>query len=255
MVDASAVESGKLYSLPYYHFYYRHVMDTFLGRPGVEYMSLYNYLFRHDRGVFWSVEMKFAAASKWWVRLFAGCFLDRRLRMCRRTRGIDEEAKSESRRVLQDAIVPLEHCLESMRLFDEIFGILPIWLCPMRIYHPETELASPPHLLNFVPQYKIYLDVGLYGKPTAPDYQAVPAHRKMEAFLRRVNGFVASYAVSYSTRREFWEMNNRGLYDRIRARTNAVGAFVDIYDKIGGGTKVLPFENDETPAAAATVRQ
>ncbi len=101
-----------------------------------------------------------------------------------------------------------------------------------------------------------YLDIGLYGVPHSAAYAKdhVYCQRAMEEIVRREGGFMFNYSVGYSTRDEFWRTFDRALYDAIRNRTGAVGSFVDIYTKLGGGDKIdrwLAARHKERAAAIA----
>ena len=89
------------------------------------------------------------------------------------------------------------------------------------------------------------LDIGIYGKPRPSGlvFDAVDAHRKMEGLMHALGGFLFSYAICFSTRREFWERwYDSVAYARFRKATGAEGAFPDLFDKIGGGKKVAHLE-------------
>ena len=54
----------------------------------------------------------------------------------------------------------------------------------------------------------------------------------MEKYTRDVKGYQLLYADTFMTREEFREMFDHTLYDRVRKKYNAEGAFPEIYDKI-----------------------
>ena len=88
-----------------------------------------------------------------------------------------------------------------------------------------------------------FLDIGLYGVPTAKGFDTFVAHRGMEDLMHRYGGFIFSYGISFTTRSEFWERwYDPAAYRRFRARTQSEGSFPDIFDKIGGGKKVNHLE-------------
>ncbi len=205
-------------------------------------MKIGEYLFRHDRGTFWTVERKFPLVQSAWFRWLFGWALDSRLRRLSilSNRGSAKEEERERKRVVQDPIVPMQFAVEALYLMDELFGIEPIWLCPFKV----LPLPSST-LLVFPPQHLFYLDIGLYAAPTTANYDAVTSHRRMEKFLRDFDGFLAPYAVNYSTVTEFWSVYHKELYDSQRLATKADGSWVDLFKKIGGGEKIQHLNTEE----------
>ena len=169
-------------------------------------------------------------------RVLFGWILDRRFRLLFPDRKPGAELDKERKRTVQDAVVPASEALRVLKEFNkgDMFQVFPVWLCPLKIMHQnnhkkkDTE-RSDLSLLHFPPQHDLYIDIGVYGQPKAPDYCPIATHRKMEELLRQVQGFVGHYAVSYTTEAEFWQIYNKEMYHRIRQRTKAHGAFPDIY--------------------------
>lgn len=214
---------------------------------GVEYMELEDYLHRHDRGVFWTVPLKFPFTKYFLVRAVFGWLFDRKFRQIFPDRAPEEELRKESRRVVQDAVVPSQVAAACLREFREkIFGeVWPIWLCPLRSIHrnhPWRGSGLQP-LLFFPPDVDYYIDIGVYGRPAHPEYTPITAHRKMEDLLRRRRGFVGAYAVSYTTPEEFWFSHETRRYHHLRTKFRAWHTFLDLYSKIGGGGKVARFRH------------
>ncbi|MDX2429963.1 MAG: hypothetical protein QNK35_03455, partial [Bacteroides sp.] len=56
--------------------------------------------------------------------------------------------------------------------------------------------------------------------------------RKMEKYTRDVKGYQLLYADTFMTREEFREMFDHTLYDKVRRKYKAEGAFPEVYDKI-----------------------
>jgi delta24-sterol reductase len=79
---------------------------------------------------------------------------------------------------------------------------------------------------------RMFVDVGAYGVPMVPSFEASSTVRRLESFVRKVKGYQALYADCFMTREEFREMFDHSAYDSLRARYGAVDAFPEIYDKI-----------------------
>lgn len=63
-------------------------------------------------------------------------------------------------------------------------------------------------------------------------YDPVEAMRAMEKFTRDVNGFSFLYADIFMTRDEFEAMFDLALYEEVRAKYGAAGAFPHLFDKV-----------------------
>ena len=63
-------------------------------------------------------------------------------------------------------------------------------------------------------------------------FDAVKTTRKVEEFVRSVNGFQMMYADSYMTREEFRSMFDHTLYDEMRLKLKCDGSFPEVYDKV-----------------------
>ncbi len=83
----------------------------------------------------------------------------------------------------------------------------------------------------------MFVNVGIYGEPGIENYQARITTRKLEKFIREVNGFQALYADTYQTREELRQMFDHTLLDKIRKENNAVKAFPEPYDKVSRETR------------------
>lgn len=78
----------------------------------------------------------------------------------------------------------------------------------------------------------MYVDIGVYGVPRAADYEAARTTRRIEEFVRQAKGYQMLYADTYTTRDEFREMFDHGLYDKVRKQLDCEKAFPEVYDKV-----------------------
>ncbi|KAG5885059.1 hypothetical protein JTB14_018289 [Gonioctena quinquepunctata] len=133
----------------------------------------------------------------------------------------------ENNHIIQDMLVPIETLQESVRIFQKSIDVYPIWLCPFILpqnpgmVHPENTNSS-----------KLYVDIGLYGVPKVDNFDPREATRQIEKYVRDVKGFQMLYADTYMTRKEFREMFDHSLYDKLRRQMKCEEAFPEVYDKI-----------------------
>lgn len=116
----------------------------------------------------------------------------------------------------------------------------PLLVYPCRVYDhgPNSGQLKQPPKKYLVPgtDYAMYNDLGIYGVPgyvrDKKPYNPVKAMRELEKFTRDVSGFSFLYADIFMTREEFEEMFDLSLYEKVRKKYSADGAFPHLYDKV-----------------------
>merc|ERR1719510_195892 len=93
-------------------------------------------------------------------------------------------------------------------------------------------MLKPHTNKDYTPPEEMFVDVGVYGVPKNDRFDAEKTTRKVEEFVRNVNGFQMMYADSYMTRDEFRSMFDHTLYDKVRDKLGCRGNFPEIYDKV-----------------------
>jgi delta24-sterol reductase len=78
----------------------------------------------------------------------------------------------------------------------------------------------------------MFVDVGIYGEPGIENYQADVTMRRLENYIRAIDGYQALYADTYQTREEQREMFDHSLLDKLRQEKAAVNAIPEPYDKV-----------------------
>lgn len=76
----------------------------------------------------------------------------------------------------------LEGSIENL---ENDLKIYPIWLCAFILY-PNPGLVHPKNMNSS----EMYVDIGLYGTPHVNNYEPRETTRKIEKFVRDVNGLV-----------------------------------------------------------------
>ena len=211
--------------------FYLHVRDVVSHKkdPTTELIPLANYLFRYDRGGFWVgamafdyFKMPFNKFTRWWLddflhtrMMYAGLHASGQAKKC----------------IVQDLALPYSATEQFVEYTDRVFGIWPLWLCPLRqsprpTIHPhlkETESnsgASEP-----------MLNIGLYGwGPSRPD-EFVKANRDLERKVQELGAMKWLYAHTYYSEGEFWSIYDRKWYDALREKYHAT-SLPSVYDKV-----------------------
>ncbi|XP_049817461.1 delta(24)-sterol reductase-like [Aethina tumida] len=224
----------------YKPWFYKYV-ETFIKRgKHTELIPLREYLLRHNRAIFWVVESMIPFGNNPLFRLFFGWLLPPKPAFLKFTTTPGIRAYTFMRQVFQDIVLPLRKLEDQISTSDKLFDAYPLLVYPCRVYDHGKHAGQirPPRKEYLVEgtNYAMYNDLGVYGVPgyvkRKEKYNAVQAMRDMEKFTRDVGGFSFLYADIFMTREEFEEMFDLTLYEKVREKYHANGAFPHLYDKI-----------------------
>ena len=211
--------------------FYLHVKDVIAKRAGPtkEAIPLAEYLFRYDRGGFWVgasafeyFNVPFNNFTRWWL----DDFLHTRMMYTAL------HASGQSKKyVVQDLALPYSTADQFVDYTDKVFGIYPLWLCPLRQSQQPT---MHPHLKQTTgggEGQELMLNIGLWGYgPSRPD-DFLKANKDLERKLRELGGMKWLYAQTYYTEDAFWEMYDRKWYDSLRVKYDAT-SLPSVYEKV-----------------------
>ncbi len=180
------------------------------------------YLFRYDRGAFWTGEYAFKrlktpfnAFTRW---LLDPLLHTRRMYDALQASGVSQEF------VIQDLAIPAERTVQFLQYVDKTFGSYPLWLCPLA---PESK---SPLLSNNLKAKKI-INVGVWAFYNRSYDDVVSVNRDLEKKVRTLGGKKWLYAYAYYTKKEFWQLYDRTWYDALRAAYHAEN-LPTVYDKV-----------------------
>ena len=211
--------------------FYLHVKDVIAkgAGPTTEAIPLAEYLFRYDRGGFWVgasafeyFNVPFNNFTRWWL----DDFLHTRMMYTAL------HASGQSKKyVVQDLALPYSTAEQFVNYTDKVFGIYPLWLCPLRQSQQPT---MHPHLKPTTAggeEQELMLNIGLWGYgPSRPD-DFLKANKDLERKLRELGGMKWLYAQTYYTEDAFWEMYDRKWYDSLRVKYDAI-SLPSVYEKV-----------------------
>ena len=212
--------------------FYLHAKDvvSLSTSPTVESVPMADYLFRYDRGAFWTGTYAFeyfVTPFNSFTRRILDYFMHTRVMY----RALHHSGHSE-KYLIQDVVVPYPHATQFIEYVDKSFGHYPLWLCPI---HQRGKSARSPHgplAERFNPKIpEMMLNFGIWG-PGPTDRRAfVEANRRFEHKVLELGGRQWLYAHTYHTKEEFWTMYNHEDYDALRAKCGAE-YLPNIYDKV-----------------------
>lgn len=215
--------------------FYLHVKDVISDNEGptTELIPLAEYLFRYDRGGFWVGALAFEYFKMPFNNFTRWClddFLHTRMMYTAL------HASGHSKKcMIQDLVLPYSTAEQFVEYADKVFGIWPLWLCPLR----QSPLPTMhPHLKETDSKGRALepmLNIGLYGwGPSQPD-EFVKANRDLERKVRELGGMKWLYAQTYYSEQEFWDIYDREWYDALREKYDAT-SLPSAYEKVRADT-------------------
>lgn len=218
--------------------YYLHV-ETALSKGGfAELIPIRHYQHRFTRSVFWELRDMIPFGNDVWYRYLLGWLGAPKVSLMKLTMTPQIRREVIYKHVVQDMIVPMDNMSEAIDKFHEWFNIYPLLFFPVAVFdHGKHEgfIRNPPKCLPGK-NYQMYFNLGAYGVPQLvrekQEWDAIRNLRAMEHYARDKGGYQLVYTDLFHTRDEFRSMFNHDLYDRMRAKYNALGAFPEVFDKV-----------------------
>ncbi|KAL1306951.1 hypothetical protein AAFC00_005589 [Neodothiora populina] len=199
-----------------------------------ETVSLMDYLFRYDRGAFWTGAYAFKYFLVPFNRITRWALDDF---MKTRVMYHALHASGHARQyMIQDLAIPAHNAEKFVEYVDETFGFYPLWLCPLRTSPTTTTRKVSMHPQSTSPSGDEddgwLVNVGVWG-PGPSDYKKfVQVNRDLEREVRELGGMKWLYAQAFYTEDEFWDIYGpRQEYDALRRRYHA-DHLPDVYEKV-----------------------
>lgn len=177
-----------------------------------------DYLFRYDRGAFWTAKyayqyfmVPFNRITRWALDYFM------------HTRVMYHALHASghaSRYIVQDLLLPRNGVEEFIQFVDSNFGFWPLWLCPLK---RGQEVSLHPDLAPELADDKSvsFVNVGVWGPGSTNYSQFIDQNRKLEHKLRQLGGIKWLYAQAFYTEDEFWSIYDKKWYDALREKYHA----------------------------------
>ena len=201
----------------------------------VEAIPITDYLFRYDRGTFWTGKYAFEYFVTPFNR-FTRWALDKFMHTRVMYHGLHQSGLAK-RYIIQDVSVPYDAADEFMSYLDESFGMYPIWFVPLcqkgrsekssrgfLVEKPESK--SPDKLINF----------GIWAPGSNDPTTFARQNRELENKVQALNGRKWLYAHTFYSEEQFWSMFDRESHDALRSKYKA-SHLPTIYDKVKAKTE------------------
>lgn len=253
-------EASKINGINYWFkpFYYKW-LETFLTKDGgEEYIPYKHYCHRFTRSIFWEIEDMIPFANHPIYRTLWGWMGAPEVSLLKLFQGPVIRKASVYAHVVQESIMPVRDLGECIENFDEWYGVYPLLVFPLRVYdrgehsgfltpHSRNCHGDPAKGKDGLP-WGIWCDLGAYGAPRdvkeGKVWDAKGSVRAMEHWTRDKGGWQACYTDMFCTHREFRQMFNHELMDKVRTRLGATDAFPVPFTKMKPEKGIVDLEDE-----------
>merc|ERR1740130_1866817 len=126
------------------------------GEITVEYVPTLEYIFRHNRGIFWTLrdQLPESVGNHVVFRFLLGWLCPPKLTFLKLPTTPALRKEMMTQRVYQDIVLPIRELEDSIEMADRLFGIWPILVYPSRIYdhgRAKQGLFRAPQAKDLVP--------------------------------------------------------------------------------------------------------
>jgi delta24-sterol reductase len=211
------------------------------SEPKIDIVPLADYLFRYDRGGFWTGRLAFKYFKIAPFDRFSRWCLDWFMHTRIMYQALHVSGMSNSY-VIQDLALPVDGAETFLNWIDKDLEIYPLWLCPL-IQRP-TGVMSPRVPISTtsgehdsdssaleVKKPEVMLNIGVWGAGPRDREKFIATNRKLEKTVTDLGGIKWLYAQTYYTEEEFWDIYDRDAYNAIREKYGAT-KMPTLYDKV-----------------------
>jgi delta24-sterol reductase len=208
---------------PWFYLHAQSVITASPKEPTTQATVLTDYLFRYDRGAFWTGAWAFKyflVPFNRWTRCLLDYFMHTRVMY----HALHESGLSEQY-IIQDLALPLSAAQDFISWVDTTLSIYPLWLCPLRpisqtsSFHPKSAGSS------------LLINIGVWGPGPHDPSRFEKVNRDLEHKVRELKGMKWLYAHAYYTEEEFWDIYDKSWYDALRAKYHAT-SLPSVYEKV-----------------------
>jgi delta24-sterol reductase len=224
--------------------FYMHAKET--SESYAEIVPTQSYLFRHDRGAFWSGELFIKYLGLPNNRLVR-CLVNPVTKARAIYKGMSSTDSADGA-IIQDLLLPVDTSEAFVEYVNEELGIWPLWICPIRkkangkenvgwpFYKTKTQSAAAKSSDDGKATVSEEKDEMTFNFNVWNPTDATPSvfrktNRRLEEKLRELGGMKVPYAANFYTEEEFWALYDRPKYEELRKKWHAE-VLPNMYDKV-----------------------
>lgn len=226
------------FSRPWDEWFWIHaksLLSTPSPNPVVELVPVKDYLFRYDRGAFWMGMYAFRHFHVPFLHLlrflFDYFFHTRIMYHALHASGYTDKY------IIQDIAIPSRNAPAFVKWVDQVLGIYPLWLCPLRADGRQS-MGHPRD--DAVVEAEGYINIGVWGPYPSSQADYVRMNRALEAKTKELGGLKWLYGRVFYTQDEWLDIYDRNKFDGLRKKYYAT-SLPSIWDKVKDRGSKLDF--------------
>lgn len=206
----------------WYYLHVKNIIDRY--ETYEELIPLKDYIFRYDRGVFWTGEYIFKKLRIPFNRITR--FLFNPIMNYKKAARLLQNINISQKSIVQDICVPQEHAVAFLEFSDQKINMYPVFLCAGFPSGKNDKLS-----FGFLKK-GLVINVGLYGFIPAGYDEIYKLNRDIEITTKNMKGRKWFYSHVFYPEKEFWEIYDYAWYKNLRKICYAEDVFPDIYEKV-----------------------
>lgn len=195
-----------------------------------ELVPIADYLFRYDRGAFWTgmyAFRHFMVPFTWFTRFLLDYFMHTRIMY----HALHASGHTD-RYIIQDIAFPgAAAAVSFVEWVDAELGLYPVWLCPLR----GDARASMGHAQKLEArdqgEEEGYINVGVWGPYPSREEEYVRVNRALEKKTSDLGGLKWLYGRVFYSEDEWWGVYDKERYDALRRQFGAT-SLPSIWEKV-----------------------
>ncbi|KAF2681208.1 FAD binding domain-containing protein [Lentithecium fluviatile CBS 122367] len=197
--------------------------------PVTEIVPVEDYLFRYDRGAFWTGMYAFRHFFIPFTRL-TRFLLDYFMHTRIMYHALHASGHTD-RYIIQDIAFPAGNAARFVEWVDNVLGIYPLWLCPLRA-DGRSSMGHPRAYQNDGNVFDgEYINVGVWGPYPSSEPAYVGMNRALEAKAKELGGLKWLYGRAFYTEEEWWTIYDKKRYEALREKYHAT-SLPTVWDKV-----------------------
>jgi len=201
------------------------------NKPVTELVPIEDYLFRYDRGAFWTGMYAFRHFFMPFTRL-TRFLLDYFMHTRIMYHALHASGHTD-RYIIQDIGFPASKAGLFVQWVDEALGVYPLWLCPLRA-DGRSSMGHAKDLRQNRSEKEAgeeYINVGVWGPYPSAESVYVSMNRALEEKVKDLGGLKWLYGRVFYTENEWWDLYDKEKYDALREKFHAT-SLPTIWDKV-----------------------
>ncbi|PVI00764.1 FAD-binding domain-containing protein [Periconia macrospinosa] len=195
--------------------------------PTTELVPIQDYLFRYDRGAFWTgmyAFRHFMVPFTWLTRLLLDYFMHTRIMY----HALHASGHTD-RYIIQDIAFPAANTTSFIKWVDQNLGLYPLWLCPLR--NDARSSMGHARRRDGSGGDSPYINVGVWGPYPSPEAEYVRMNRALENKTHELSGLKWLYGRVFYTDDEWWNVYDQPAYDALRRKYRAT-SLPTVWEKV-----------------------